>query len=62
MGREKRAWYPLLAHVLNYGVPISVAFYGRGEMMSKYVATRIVYVRVRVCVSQRSPGVRHALA
>ena len=48
---EKRAWLPLLAHALNYGVPISMAFYGRGEMKSKYVATQIVCVHVRTCVT-----------
>ena len=37
---------------LNYGVPISVAFYGRGEMTSKYVATRIMCVRVHMCVTK----------
>ena len=38
------ACYPLLAHALNYGMLISVAFYGRGEMMSKDVANRKVCV------------------
>ena len=39
VGGGKKGWYPLLVHALNYGMLISVAFYGHGEMMSKYVAT-----------------------